>query len=397
MKCKGATDLAVLAGVLALNILALFVSGCGPRQTTGATPPPIVKVFQAITKDVPVYSEWTASTDGNVNTVIRAQVQGYLVSRSYKEGSLVRKGQVLFEIDPRPFRAALEQANAQLAEQEARWVTAKANLERIKPLAGMKAVSVKDFDDASGVERATHAAVLGSRALVDKARLDLGFTRIVSPIEGIAGIAKAQIGNLVGPGSIEELATVSSVNPIRVYLSVSEQYYLNELAKGKSVSRKIPLQLILADGQIHPHTGSFDFFDRQVDVNTGTIKVTAVFSNPDNILRPGQFARVRALTATKKNAILVPQRAVIETQGSYEVGVVGPDNKVEMRPVKVSDRLDNLWVVDHGLKPGEKVVVEGTQKIGPGVTVSAVPFSSPQASTGPGPGSKGPDDHQARR
>lgn len=381
-------NIASFAGILSLGVILLFVPGCGPRQTT-ATPPPIVKVAEPIIKDVPVYSEWTASTDGNVNAVIRAQVQGYLVTRNYKEGDLVRKGQVLFEIDPRPFRATLEQANAQLAEQQARWEMAKANLERIKPLAGMKAVSLKEHDDALGAERATHATVLGAQAMVDKARLDLGFTKITSPIEGITGIAKAQIGNLVGPGSIEELTTVSAVNPIRVYLPVSEQFYMNDAAKTREPLTHLPLlELILADGRVHPHKGTFYFSDRQVDVNTGTIKVAAIFPNPGNVLRPGQFARVRALTAIKKKAVLVPQRAVIEVQGCYEVGVVGPGNKVEIRPVKVSERVENLWVVDEGLKPGEKVVVEGTQKIAQGAIVSPIPSSSAsEAPAVPAPGS----------
>jgi membrane fusion protein (multidrug efflux system) len=351
----------------------LLLSGCKKQQKEEA-PPPTVEVVDVIQKDVPVYSEWTASTDGFVNATIRAQVQGYLIRQNYKEGDFIKKGQVLFEIDPRPFEAILEEAKGQLAQQQARWETARADLRRIKPLAEQRALSMKDLDDATGAEQAAHAAVIAAQAVVDKAQLDLGFTKITSPIDGIAGIAKAQIGNLVGPGSIEELTTVSTVDPIKVYIPLSEQEYLRDMQNSRGRTQQVPLELILADGSVHPHKGAFAFADRQVDVRTGTIRVTALFANPGNVLRPGQFARVRARTLIKKGALLVPQRAIMELQGSYQVAVVGPDNKIDIRTVKVGERVDNLWVIDEGLKRGERVVAEGAQKTQQGMKVNPKPF-----------------------
>ncbi len=350
-----------------LVVLAvLLLAGCERARTTETQAAPSVEVVEVISRDVPVYSEWTASTDGLVNATIRAQVQGYLVKRAYNEGEFVKKGQVLFEIDPRTFQAALEQAKGQLAEQKARWGTAKANLERITPLVEQRAVSKKDYDDAVGAEAATHSAVIALQALVDKVTLDLGFTKVTSPIDGIAGIARAQIGNLVGPGSLEELTTVSTVDPIKVYILMSEQEYLKYVQNG---GQHIPLELILADGKLHPQKGSFAFADRQVDMKTGTIKVAALFPNPGNVIRPGQFARVRAQTEIRKGALLVPQRAVMELQAGHQVAVVGPDNKVSMRPVKAGQRLDRFWVIDDGLKSGERVVSEGLQKVRQGTVV----------------------------
>jgi len=371
--------------IMLFGATLLLLSGCKKGQGRETSSPPTVEVVEVIKKDVPVYSEWIASTDGFVNATIRAQIQGYLTTQKYREGDLVKKGQVLFEIDPRPFEAVLEQAKGQLAQEQARWETAKANLERIKPLAEQKAMSLKDLDDATGAEQATRAAVIAAQAVVNKAQVDLGFTKITSPIDGIAGIAKAQIGNLVGPGSIEELTTVSTVDPIKVYIPMSEQEYLRDFQNGRGhTQRRMALDLILADGSVHPHKGVFAFADRQVDVRTGTIKIAALFPNPGNILRPGQFARVRAQTMTKKGALLVPQRAVTELQGSYQVAVVGADNKVDIRPVKVADRVDNLWVIDEGLKPGERIIAEGVQKIKQGVEVSPKPFvgAQPQATGG---------------
>ena len=367
--------------VMLFGAALLLLSGCKKGQGRETSSPLTVEVVDVIKKDVPVYSEWIASTDGSVNATIRAQIQGYLTKQNYKEGDLVKKGQILFEIDPRPFEAVLEQAKGQLAQEQARWENAKANLERIKPLAEQKAMSLKDLDDATGAEQATRASVISAQAVVNKAQVDLGFTKIISPIDGIAGIAKAQIGNLVGPGSIEELTTVSTVDPIKVYIPMSEQEYLRDLQNGRGhTQRAMPLDLILADGSVHPHKGVLAFADRQVDVRTGTIKVAALFPNPGNVLRPGQFARVRAQTMTKKDALLVPQRAVTELQGSYQVAVVGSDNKVDIRPVKVAERVDNLWVIDEGLKPGERVIAEGVQKIKQGMEVNPKPYGAqPQA------------------
>ena len=361
--------------VLMILGVTLLLSGCKKGQGREPELLPTVEVADVIEKDVPVYSEWIASTDGFVNATIRAQIQGYLIKQNYREGDLVKKGQVLFEIDPRPFQAILEQAKGQLAQQQARWETATANLGRIKPLAEQKAISLKDLDDAIGTEQSTRAEVMTAQAVVDKAQVDLGFTRIASPIDGIAGIAKTQLGNLVGPGSIEELTTVSTVDPIKVYIPMSEQEYLRDMQNGRRRNQPVELSLILADGSTHPHKGVLGFADRQVDIRTGTIKVAGLFPNPGNILRPGQFARVRARLLIKKGALLVPQRAVTELQGRYQVAVVGSENKVDIRSVKVAERIENLWVIDEGLKPGERVVAEGIQKVKQGMNVSPKPYS----------------------
>jgi membrane fusion protein (multidrug efflux system) len=290
------------------------------------------------------------------------------------------KGQILFEIDPRTFQAALDQAKGQLGEQKARWSTAKANLTRIIPLAEQNAVSKKDLDDAAGQEQAAHAGVISAEAVVEKARLNIDFTKIVSPVDGIAGIAKTQIGNLVGPGVTEELTTVSTVDPIKVYISVGEQEYLIATGKGRNGFKDNPLEMILSDGSVYPYQGKFTLADRQVDVNTGTIRVAALFKNPGNILRPGQFAKIRARIKIK-NAPLVPQRAVMELQGSYQIAVVNAENKVDIRSVKVAERIDDLWVIDEGLKPGEQVVAEGVQKVRQGMTVNPIRFG-PDAQSG---------------
>jgi membrane fusion protein (multidrug efflux system) len=360
--------------------------GCskGPQQ---APQPPTVEVMTFIQKDVPVYRVWIGTLDGMVNATIRAQVQGYLIKQNYREGDLVRKGQVLFEIDPRTFQAALEQAKGQLAAQQARWTTAKANLSRIKPLAEQNAVSKKDLDDSIGTEQSARAAVLSAQATVDKAQLDLGFTKITSPVDGIAGLAKAQIGNLVGPGATEELTTVSTVNPIKVYFQLSEQEYIMAAQRSASSREAKEAQLILADGSVYPEKGRFAFADRQVNILTGTIKVAGLFPNPGNFLRPGQYGKVRVATSIRKDALLVPQRAVAEIQGKYMVAVVGADSKVDIRPVKPAERVDNLWVILEGLKPGERVVVEGIQKVRPGMPVTPKAYvekpSEPEAAAKP--------------
>jgi membrane fusion protein (multidrug efflux system) len=365
----------------AIGILLLFIAtGCskGPQE---APPAPAVEVVTVIQKNVPVYQEWIGTLDGMVNATIRAQVQGYLIKQNYREGDFVKSGQVLFEIDPRTFQAALEQAQGQLEAQQARWTTAKANLARIKPLADKNAVSKKDLDDSIGTEQAAKAAVLSAQAAVDKAKLDLGFTRIISPVDGISGLAKAQIGNLVGPGGMEELTTVSTVQPIKAYIQVSEQEYIQSGRNGELKAEKLKAELILADGSVYPYKGTFGFADRQIDVKTGTIKVAAIFPNPGNFLRPGQYGKIRVATSVRKDALLVPQRAVGEVQGKYMVAVVGADNKVDIRTVQTAERVDSLWVILEGLKPGERVVVEGIQKVRPGMTVTPKPFAEPPTKT----------------
>ena len=368
------------SGLVASCLALLLAAGCGKEQKAAPPPPPAVEVSEVIRKDVPVYSEWVGTTDGLVNATIQAQVTGYLVKQNYREGELVRKGQVLFEIDPRTFQAAVDAAKGSLAQAEARWETAKANLQRVRPLAAKNAVSQKDLDDNIGAELSTRAAVESAKAQLDTAQLNLGFTRVTSPVDGIAGIAKAQVGNLVGPGQIQELTAVSTVDPIKVYFSVSEQEYMKhrqgkDKQAGERSAEAIPLELILADGTVHPHNGKFSLADRQVDVKTGTMRVGALFPNPGNLLRPGQYGTVRATMETKKGALLVPQRAVTEVQGKFLVAVVGSDNTVELRPVTPAERVGSLWVIDKGLKPGERAVVEGVQKVKTGVRVNPTPFA----------------------
>jgi membrane fusion protein (multidrug efflux system) len=361
-----------LAPVVAACFAALLLTGCGEPKTAGPAAP-VVEVAPVIVKDVPIVREWVGTTDGLVNAKINAQVQGYLIKQNYKEGSEVKKGQVLFEIDPRPFQAALEQAKGQLAINEGQLYTAKANLEKIRPLAAVNAVSKKDLDDAIGREASAKAAVQAAKASVRKAEIDLSFTKIISPIDGIAGISKAQLGDLVGSSGGPELTTVSTVDPIKVFIPLSEQEYMRfrreAEVQGNPESKEDNLDLILADGRVFPHKGRVYFADRQVDERTGTIKIATLFPNPGNVLRPGQFAKIRALIETQKGALLVPQRAVNELQGRFQVAVVGPDNKVDLRWAKVGERDDSLWVVDEGLKPGERVIVEGIQKVKAGMAV----------------------------
>ena len=335
--------------------------------------------MEVIQKDIPIQHDWVGTTDGMVNATIRAQVTGYLIRQYYKEGDLVKKGQVLFEIDPRPFQAALDQAKGVLAQQEAQYENARANLERVRPLAEQNALSKKDLDDSIGAEQSALAAVTAASA-VDKARLDLSFTKITSLIDGMAGLAKAQVGDLIGPAQAGELTTVSTINPIKVYYTINEQAYIDFMkqfsseAAGLEHARKLKLELILADGSLYPYTGTIYAFDREVNVRTGTLRVAGLFPNPANLLRPGQFVSVRVLVGTKKGALLVPQRAVTELQGSYQVAVLGADNRIDIRTVKAGDIVGPLWIIDEGLKPGERIVVEGVQKVKQGIAVTAKPF-----------------------
>jgi len=375
------------------TVILLGSVGCGKAEPPQARPPE-VEVVQVEQKDVPIWNEWVGTLEGLVNAQIKPQVLGYLLRQTYKEGSFVRKSELLFEIDPRTFQAALDQAKAQranaegqLAQAEANQVKTQLDVNRYTPLAKEQAVTQQDLDNAIQANvaaqaqvRAAKAQIDAARAQVDAAQLNLGFTRIVSQIDGIAGIAQAQIGDLVGPTSL--LTTVSTLDPIKVYFPVSEKGYLNyikenpDAAKRAEQERQLGLEMILADGSRYPHEGSFSFADRQVDVKTGTLRLQGLFPNPGNILRPGQFARVRAVTKTRRGALLVPQRAVTELQGSYQVAVVGKDNKVEIRPVKVGERTGSQWVVDAGLKPGERVIAEGIQRVRQGMTVNPKPLKA---------------------
>jgi RND family efflux transporter MFP subunit len=332
-------------------------------------------------KDVPIYGEWVATLDGYVNAQIQPQVSGYLIKQNYKEGSFVRKGDVLFEIDPRPFQAVLDQANALLAQAEALLGKTQLDVDRDTPLAKERAIAQSQLDNDVQANLAAKAAVRSGEAQVEQSQLNLGFTHVTSLVDGIAGIAQVQIGNLVSPTTV--LTSVSQVNPIKAYFPISEQEYLrlaeriNAHTQQQVPTDAPPLDLILADGSVYPQKGWILLTDRQVDVTTGSIRIVSAFPNPKNILRPGQFGRVRAATATKQGALLIPQRAVTELQGMYQVAVVGSDNKVSIRLVKVGERIDTLWIIEEGLHSGERVVVEGVQKVRAGAVVNPKPISRP--------------------
>jgi membrane fusion protein (multidrug efflux system) len=368
--------------VSAVLCLSVTLIGACQEEKRAAPPPPEVEIAQIVTKDVPIMDEWIGAADGLVNATIRAQVTGYLIRQAYSEGDPVKKGDVLFEIDPRPFQEVLDEALGTLAQLEAQHENAHANLERVETLAAENALSKKDLDDATGAERSTGAAVVSARAAVEKARLDLGFTHIISPIDGIAGIAKAQVGDLVGPSQGGELTTVSMIDPIKVYYTITEQVYIGMMKQlpytaGRNQERDMRIELILGDGSSYPYKGKFYAIDRQIDVRTGTLRVAATFPNPRYLLRPGQFVRVRVQSGTRKGALLIPQRAVMEFQGSYQVAVVGPGNRVDVRHVQPGERIGALWMIDAGLNPGERVVVEGGGKVRQGIVVNPKPFVHP--------------------
>ena len=388
----------------------LASAGCARSNASADVGPPDVEVAAVQQKDIPVYREWIGTLDGMGNAAIRAQVTGYLLSQNYSEGSFVRKGQLLFEIDPRPFQAAVDQAKGQLAQAngqvaqakaqlldaQARLLSAEANqgrtqldVDRYIPLAKEQAITQQDLDNATQnnlsakaqVEaakaqtetakaqiEAANAAVEAAQAALESAQVNLGFTRLTSPIDGIAGIAQIQIGNLVGP-TTNAVTTVSTVDPIKVNFAVSDQEYL-QFRRLDTPMKLLELELVLSDGTVYPHKGKFGFADRQVSGNTGAIQMIGLFPNPGNILRPGQYGRVRAETATVRGALLVPQPAVSELQGDYQVAVLDSANKVSVETVKVGDRVGSMWVIREGLKPGQRVVVEGVQKAVPGKTVN---------------------------
>src|SRR6266436_7468537 len=382
----------VIGGALGLTAIALLVGAMRPKHASGNGPggPPDVAVAQVEQKDVPIYGEWIGTLDGFVNADVRGQVTGYLLRQDYQEGALVSKDQLLFEIDPRPFQAALDQAEGQLAQATAQLANAEAiqgrtqlDVERYTPLAKEQAASQQDLDNANQNYLAAKATVATDKAqiktaeaAVETAKLNLGFTKISSPVDGIADVAKAQVGDLVS-SSGGTLTTVSTLDPIRDYFTVGEQDYL-QLKKQFSGSDKQrwKLQLILADASIYPREGVFYFAGRAVDQNTGAIQLAALFPNPGNVLRPGQYGKVRAVVRIETGALLVPQPAVAEVQGSYQADVVGPDGKISIRPVKVGDRIGTMWIIEDGLKAGERVVAEGQQTLRPGMIVRPKPFAT---------------------
>jgi membrane fusion protein, multidrug efflux system len=357
--------------VLTSALLAAASLGAAACRETEAAkappPPPAVVVAAAVQQDEPIVREWIGTTEGDVNAEIRPKVDGYLLRRVYAEGTFVRQGQTLFEIDPRQAQASLRQAEANLAQANASLAKSQRDVARYEPLAAQRAISQQELDNARSSQEAASASVGALRAAVEQARLNVAWTRVTAPISGIAGIAQAQVGNLVSPQTV--LATVSKVDPVRVSFPMSEQEYLR--FQSDAAMRNAELELVLSDGRVHPHKGRITIAGRDVNVKTGTIMVVGLFPNPGNLLRPGQFAKVRAMTELRRAAVLIPQRAVNELQGTYQVAVIGADNKAEIRPVKMGARIGANWIVDEGLAAGERVVIEGFSRVKNGQPVRA--------------------------
>ena len=386
-----------IGGAAGLLIIGLIIGAIYPKHVSGAPPtaPLDVEVVQVEQKDVPIYGEWIGTLDGLTNADVRAQVTGYLMRQGYQEGAFVKKGQLLFEIDPRPFQAALDQAEGQLAQAKAQLATAEAvqgrtqlDVEKYTPLAKVQAASQQDLDNSVQNNLAAKATVGTAQALiktdeaaVETARINLDFTRLVAPIDGIAGQAQLQVGALVNLSS-GPVTSVSTVDPIKVYFTVGEPQYLawrkrfpTETTR-QAADKNLRLELILADGSTYAQTGTFFFADRQVNESTGAIRLAGLFPNPGNILRPGGYGKVRAVIRVQQNALLVPQRAVSELQGGYQVAALDDQNKVSIRSVQVGDRVGNEWVIADGLKPGDHVIAEGVQKARPGMQVNPKPFGT---------------------
>ena len=351
--------------ILPVIISFLFFAGCMPKPPPLG--PPVVHVVDVVQQDVPIYAQWTGTLDGNINAEIRAMVSGYLIRQNYEDGKFVKAGDVLFEIDPRPFQAILDQAKAQLTKTGL-------DVKRLTPLAAQNAISQQDLDNAIQANAA-------AKAQVDAAEINLGFTKITSPIDGIASIAVPGLGDLVSPNS-GVMTTVSQLDPIKANFIVGEQDYLSRIKKyldGEKLPPhglpKMELELILANGMTYPQKGAVVAADRQLDPRTGSIRLTGTFPNPDFLLRPGQFARIRAAVDVQKGALLVPQRAVTQLQGSYQIAVVGSDNKVTIRDVDVGEQVGTMWIIKKGLSLGDKVIAEGVQKVKDGMVVTVQPFA----------------------
>jgi membrane fusion protein (multidrug efflux system) len=371
-------------------LATLCLPGCGNKEQA-ALPPPDVEVAEVVQRDVPITKDWVATLDGSVNAQIHAQVTGYLLKQNYANGAFVRRGAPLFQIDPRPFQAALDQAKANLAEaagnlQRTQALLGKTEMDvaRYTPLAKESAISQQELDDAVQANLAAKAQVESAKAAIEAARaavaaaqLNLGFTTIVSPIDGVAGIATAQVGDLIGPQS-GTLTTVSTVDPILANFNASEQEYLNAMrvtrGRKEEIEQRLDFELTLADGSTYPHKGRIYAINRQVDVRTGAVLIQAQFPNPGNVLRPGGFGRISTVTRIQQAALLVPQSAVNELQNGYLIAVVGSDNKVSLRAVKMGAKAGTKWIVSEGLNPGERVVAEGVQKVRDGTVVNPRPF-----------------------
>jgi RND family efflux transporter MFP subunit len=369
-----------VAGLIVLAFVVTFGAGCERRVASAPAPaPPTVEVTPVIEKDVPLEGEWVGTLEGYVNAQIQPHVTGYLIRQDYQEGGFVRKDQVLFEIDPRPFQAVLDQAKGQLAQAQAQMANAELNVKRDVPEAEAHAIPQSQLDNDTQALLGAKAAVEADEAAVEQAAINLGYTKVLSLIDGIAGVNTVQVGNLVGPSTV--LTAVSQVSPIKVYFPISEQEYLRMADGGAPGSvdfmthaSRIPLQLSLADGSTYPHPGKIIFADRQVNVQTGTIQIVGEFPNSRNLLRPGQYARIQAPTGNIDGALLVPQAAVNQQQGTYQITVAGSDNRAQLRTVKVGPRVGTLWVITSGLKPGEQVVAVGAEKAKEGEVVKPTPY-----------------------
>src|SRR5882757_9492649 len=366
----------------ALLIFLVFPAACSRKPAQSGPPAPEVLVTTVTPRDVPRILERVATLDGFINANINAQVQGYIVSRDYQEGSLVKKGDLLFQIDPRPFEAALAQAKGTLARDKANQAKTDADEKRAFDLFNRKVISDQERDTAVAAAGSNRANVQADEAAVKQAELNLGYTKITAPIEGIAGFANNQVGDLVGP-STGPLTTVSQIDPIKAVVTAGEGPFTDFVSRHPDATERnayiksLDFDLILGNGELYQHKGKFYALDRNLDTRTGSIRYYVTFPNPGNILRPGQFGKVRFIAYIKKGAMVIPQEAVNELQGSYQVAVVGNDNKVSIRPVQMGQRIGAMWEVTQGLKPGEKVVVQGVQKVHEGSAVTVKEWSRP--------------------
>lgn len=376
----------LLAVVRSLAVATAVLASCSRNEKPAGPPPPDVLVTEVQQQDVPIYNEYVGQLDASVNATIQARVQGYLVSQNYKEGQPVKKDDVLFQIDHRPFEASLAQAKAAFLQADASAKQAESNAQRAADLFQRKVASEQERDNAVQSAAAARAQAEAQRAAVEQAQLNLDYTTIIAPVDGIAGLTKVQVGDLINAGTT--LTTVTKVDPIKAYFTVSEQRYSeysNRYADAQQRTeheKELSFQLILADGSTYQHTGELYAADNQVDVRTGSFRFAALFPNPGGILRPGQFARIRVRSEVKPGALLVPQRAVTELQGTYQVALVGPDNKAHIQPVKMGRRIEHDWIIEDGVKAGDKVIVEGVQKAREGAPVNPQPWtpSSPTPS-----------------
>ncbi len=378
------------AAVAVVLLLAVFACKSKEAPTTG---PVEVKAAPVLHRDVPIYVEAVGQTRGNTETEIRARVEGFIEKIHFQEGTMVKKGQVLYSLDPRPFQESVAHARADLAESQAQWARTRQDVARFEPLVKDNAVSRQEYETSVALEKAAAASVDAAKAATRAAEVELGYTKVVAPDEGLIGKSEVEEGTLVGRGVATLLTRISRIDPIHVRFTLAEADYLHYArirAASAEASNKqtVPFQMILADNSVHPYEGKFMFVDRAVDAETGTILLEASFPNPQGIVLPGQYAKVRAKVTVKKDAILVPQRAVQEMQGLYNVAVVKPDDTVEMRPVKPGERVGALWVIDSGLKPDERIIVEGLQKVRPGAKVSpkmvTIEDAPPPAAPAPG-------------